>query len=264
MLSEPNHNEYLNFQHFKMGREEGFTFFYNLYYPALCKVGRHYIENNAVVEEVLHDAFLDTWQLKHLIECPRHLYCFIRLRLKWGCFSYRKKRQKERFVCSYDIDETFSDDSFEDKLYNDNKELLSLVYKALPLLTPTKENIVSLYFRYGLSCKEIANHYGVSNQRIAKQLNDSIYFLKSLIRKKKKVDRARIVSSKNINLERKETREILKDEQLRLFKLRYEKKYSFDRIAYELGMHVNEVQQKYIAAHRLLHNAKHKKQYAYG
>ena len=52
MLSESNHNEYLNFRHFKMGREEGFTFFYNLYYAPLCKAGLRYIENNAVVEEV--------------------------------------------------------------------------------------------------------------------------------------------------------------------------------------------------------------------
>ena len=267
MLSVYDQNECLYFQHFKAGKEGGFTFFYKLYYPRLYRFGQRYIEHTGVVEEVLHDAFLDTWELKHLIECPRHLYCFIRLRLKWGCFKYFKQRQKEKLVCYGDIDESFGDDSFQDKLYNDNRELLNLIYKALPLLPPTKENIMNLYFRYGMSYKEIARHYSVSNQRISRQLHDSIHFLKTLIKKKKKVDTVQIVSTKIKDLEQMEqspTGELLKDEQLELFKLRYEKKYSFDRIAYELGIDITEVQQKYVAAHRLLNTTRHKKQYSYG
>jgi predicted DNA-binding protein YlxM (UPF0122 family) len=134
----------------------------------------------------------------------------------------------------------------------------------VPLLPPTRKNIVNLYFRYGLSCKEIATQYKASNQFITRQLHDSIGFLKSLIKKKKKVSSVSIISKKPAQLEQMDKGEVLKDDQLKLFKLRYEKKYSFDRIAYEMGMNVNEVQQKYVIAHRLLNSTKNRKNLSYG
>jgi RNA polymerase sigma factor (sigma-70 family) len=259
-----NDNQYAQFSDFKVGSEQAFSFFYRTYYNPLHRYGLKYIECPYIVEELLHDAFLLTWELKHLIECPRHLYCFIRLRLKWGCARYWKDRRRQRLICFEDIGTIFSDNSLEDRLFNDNKELLQLVYKALPLLPPTRKNIVTLYFGYGLSCKEIATKYKASNQFISRQLHDSIDFLKSLIKKKKKVSSISIISNKPAQLEQMDKGEVLKDEQLKLFRLRYEKKYSFDRIAYEMGMNVHEVQQKYVIAHRLLNNTKNKKNYSYG
>jgi len=197
MLTEPDQNENIHFRDFKTGREEGFTFFYNLYYPLLARLAQHHIENNPVVEEVLHDAFLETWAQRHLIRSPKHLYSVTRLCLKWRCLHYKQQKLKEKLVYCGNIDESFTDASSENKLYNDDKYLLNLVYKALPLLTPAKANIVVLYFRDGLSCKEIARRYSVSSQRIAKQLNDSIHFLKSLVPKKKAVA-IRVVPAKRI------------------------------------------------------------------
>ncbi|GEM_PF-6416758 len=262
MLTFKN-DQYTYFSDFKVGSEHAFTFFYQTYYAALHRYGLRFIECPYIVEELVHDAFLLTWELKHLIESPRHLYCFIRLRLKWGCSRYWRELRKQKLVCYDDIDLTFSDNSLEDDLYNDDKELLQLIYKALPLLPPTRENIVNLYFRYGLSCKEIAAQYKSSNQFITRQLHDSIDFLKSLIKKKKKVDDVSIVSCKPAQLKQIDN-EVLKDDQLKLFKLRYEKKYSFDRIAYEMGMHVQEVQQRYVIAHRLLNSTKNQKNHSYG
>ncbi|GAB3426555.1 RNA polymerase sigma factor [Niabella aquatica] len=198
MFTEPDLNAHTHFRYFKMGKEEGFTFFYNSYCSPLSRFARRYIKNGAAIEEIVHDAFINTWNLRHLIRCPAHLYCVLQLHLKQGCLSYRQKQIKERLVYRNDIDEAFADKFSENKLYNNDKEQLHLLYKALSLLPPKKRNIVTLYFRRGLSCKAIALHYNVSSQRIAKQLNDSIYFLKSLTRKKRKADVGKVVLTMKI------------------------------------------------------------------
>ncbi len=264
LISTFEEEAYFNFRYFKNGDETGFNYFYKNYSPPLQLFGEKLLKNSYIVEELLHDAFLHTWELRHIIDCPRHLYYFVRLRLKWGCYRAYKTEKLTGFIYKENMDEAFVDETSLQDQYNDDKELLNYIYKAIPLLPPSKSNIMKLYFRYGLSCKEISRQYNDSVQSISRQLQESIGFLKALIRKKKTVDVIQIIPAKNIQMKQNYSGGQLEGIQLQLFKLRYEKKYSFERIAYELGMEVQEVQQKYVAAHRLLNTSQQKKQYMYG
>ncbi|MGE9310136.1 sigma-70 family RNA polymerase sigma factor [Niabella sp. CJ426] len=242
-----NQSELLNFENFKLGKEDGFTFFYTNYFPSLAKAGLRYLDNYLVVEELLNDAFLYTWKLKHLIECPRHLYCFTRLRLKWACLRYRQQQKLERRCC-YHIQHQWENDAYLDLTQETNEELEALVYKAIPLLPPTRQNILKLYFNYGLSHKQIAARYCTSNQQIARQLQESILFLKSVINKKKQRSNttAKVIKMTNLSQSVTNTEDLRKQ----VFELRYNNQYSFAQIATALGIDENTAREHYVTVHR--------------
>lgn len=253
-----------NFEFYKEGWEAGFNFFYNLYAPSLLRFGEKHFRNMCAVEEILNDAFLSTWELRDMIECPRHLYCFIRLRLKWGCIKYYQKRKRAGMVSIENMDNSFAADPAHFYNYRDNEELVKIIYKAIALLPPTRANIMKLYFNYGFSCKQIAGHYQSSCQHISAQLHASLEYLKTVVRKKKQVSGFRIISAKRLSDLATASDERLQAEQLQLFKMRYEEKCSFETIASRLGMDISEVQRKYIEAHRMLRTFKTQKRYWHG
>lgn len=263
-MRQTEEDTFYHFEHFKNGIEEGFNFFYGRYFKSLSRFGQKLLTNTLVVEEILNDAFLASWELKHLIECPRHLYCFTRLRVKWGCYEYCRKEKKEGLVAVEDIDAWLADDTGAHYLLEDNKELADIIYRVIPLLPPTKATIIKLYFRYGLSCKQIARHYESSSRQVSQQLHSGIACLKSLIKKKKHPGNFRIVSAHTLSGLSTASAEKLRADQLLLFKMRYEEKFSFEMIAQKLGMELHEVQQKYVEAHRLLRSLKTPKKLSYG
>lgn len=247
MTTAANQLEKINFDNFKLGKEEGFTFFYTCYFQSLAKAGQRYVENYFVIEELLNDSFLYTWRLKHLIECPRHLYCFTRLRLKWACLRYRQQQKLER-RCYNNIQHEWESDERFDVTHEVSEELEALVYKAIPLLPPTRQNILKLYFNYGLSHRQIAQRYGTSNQQIARQLNQSILFLKSVIKKKKQ--RSGNITTIITLAHQAQPQANAEDIKKQVFELRYNNQCSFAQIATTLGIDECDARQHYVTMHR--------------
>lgn len=177
-------NTWLHFSLFQQGAEPGFNFFYALYYKALLRYGQRYTGDYYALQELVNDAFLYTWSQRTLVTTPRHLYCFTRLRLKWACCRYLKQQR----LAQHHYTEAMNAWPAQGPAETDSpptEELLQLVYKALPLLPPTRQTVLRLYFHYGLSYRQIAGRYRLQHQAIYRQVQESIAFLQAVVRKKK-------------------------------------------------------------------------------
>lgn len=132
----------------------------------------------------------------------------------------------------------------EEQAYIMDEEKVQAIYKVIPYLPASQQTILTLYFEYGLSYKQIAKRFGASNQAISQELHKGLEHLKTVIHAKKKLDTPAKPTESRMPYE-----EILDGELLQLFRLRYEMKLSFDAIASKMNLPQAYVQQQYVTAH---------------
>ena len=88
-----------------IGKEQiDFENLFRQYYPILCEIGRGYIYNVAVVEEIVSDVFLRYWNNKEKINIRSSLRDYLLMSLKNGCIDYIRAERKRKHNTLY-IDE---------------------------------------------------------------------------------------------------------------------------------------------------------------
>lgn len=112
-----------------------------------------------------------------------HLFRFIRPYTRWGCYDYFR-RPANRFYRQLIHPEYLEDhkaaaydpDKEEELagLSNTEQERINLVKDAIPYLPGNRQTIMTLYFRYGLSLKEISNRFAAPYQQISLEVQESI------------------------------------------------------------------------------------------
>jgi RNA polymerase sigma factor (sigma-70 family) len=244
-----NHAYFLKFTD---GNEAGLTYLYSLLHKKLLYHGLRIVSDEFVVNSAIQEAFLKAWNFRHRLSSVLHTYRFLRLNVTWKCYAYYRKPDHQRNCIVY----TGNMDSYADIFYQqaDTAQILALteerlqnIYNVLPYLPANRKIIFTLYFKYGLNAKQIAKRYASSSQEISNELQKGIEQLRKIIHAQKKLNIP-------VSIKRQVTRypKLLEGELLRLFKLRFEKKWSFEAIANHLNLPLAHVHQQYITAHRLL------------
>lgn len=241
-----------HFMRFIQGDESGLARLYDVLYKPLLKHGSKIVSDEFVVNSAIQEAFLKAWNFRHRLTSVLHTYRFLRLNVTWRCYDYYNNHDRHlHIVYSNNID------SYPDVFYQaeDAEQILALteerlqsIYNVLPYLPPNRKTIFTLYFKYGLSHKQLARRFGSSSQAINHELLQGIEQLKKIIHTKKKLEQRSTILNNTTTC----YPECLQGELLQLFKLRYENKWSFETIAGQMNLSVPYVQQQYIAAHRLL------------
>jgi RNA polymerase sigma factor (sigma-70 family) len=248
--------DYECFLNFKKGDENALAYLYKHFHKSLLFHGLKIVQDPFEVNSVIQEAFLKTWQLRGRLTSLPHTYRFIRLNVTWGCYSYYRRagtRLGRQVILTDNIDffgysQSMLERENEEQAYIMDEEKVQAIYKVLPYLPANQQTILTLYFKYGLSYKQIAKRFGASNQAISQELHKGLEHLKTVIHAKKKLDTPAKPTESRMPYE-----EILDGELLQLFRLRYEMKLSFDAIATKMNLPQAYVQQQYVTAHiRLL------------
>lgn len=248
-----NHAYFLRFIN---GNEAGLTYLYSLLHKKLLYHGRRIVSDEFVVNSAIQEAFLKAWNFRHRLSSVLHTYRFLRLNVTWKCYTYYRKpdHQRNRIVYTGSIDSyanTFyqQEDTTQTSVFNE--ERLQNIYNVLPYLPANRKIIFTLYFKYGLSAKQIAKRYASSSQGISNELQKGVEQLRKIIHAQKKLNIPVGIKSRFAHYP-----ELLEGELLQLFKLRFEKKRSFEAIANQLNLPLAHVHQQYVTAHRLLNQMK--------
>lgn len=240
---------------FNQGSEIGLSGLYNLYYAPLIRYGLRIILDHFVIENIIQDAFLKAWRFRERFTGGRHIYCFIRLNIKWACYDYYRRPEKRWLEYSEYVDYSafgyLPDFDLEEPVCQD-EEMLKSIYEIMPYLPVNRQTILELYFKYGFSYKQIAKRYGSSVASISNELHEGLAYLKKIIHAKKQITPA----STPVPSAKHSADEHLTGEKLQLFKLRYENKLPFDVIAAKMNLPQPYVQQQYAAAHAKLKQLK--------
>jgi RNA polymerase sigma factor (sigma-70 family) len=244
------------FLRFISGEEAGLAYFYDQWYKKLLSHGRRIVSDEFVVNSSIQEAFLKTWNFRERLTSALHTYRFLRLNVTWKCYNYYREPGRPHNCTLYtDNLESYADMFYlpEDieQAFTLTEERLQSIYKVLPYLPATRQTIFTLYFKYGLSYKQIAKRFATSGPAIHHELQKGIEQLKKVIHTKKKLDNNCSTDVSNRAAVYPECLQLLQ-----LFRLRYENKWSFETIAEQMNLPLPHVQQQYIAAHRLLNQMK--------
>jgi RNA polymerase sigma factor (sigma-70 family) len=245
-------SDYECFLNFKKGDENALAYLYKHFHKSLLFHGLKIVRDPFEVNSVIQEAFLKAWQLRGRLTSLPHTYRFIRLNVTWGCYSYYRRvgvRQAQQVILTDNIDLfgfSHSAPGLENEdLSNVDEERVQAIYKVIPYLPANQQTILTLYFKYGLSYKQIAKRFATSNQAISQELHKGLEHLKTVIHAKKKLD----TPAKPNENQMLPYAEVLDGELLQVFRLRYEMKLSFDAIAITMNLPQAYVQQQYVAAH---------------
>lgn len=250
--------DYEYFLQLTRGEEAGLAYLYRLFHKKLISHGLRIASDEFVVNSSIQEAFLKAWNFRERLTSVLHTYRFLRLNVTWKCYNYYREpgRLHNRILYTDNI-ESYADIFYQqentEQVFALTEERLQSIYKVLPYLPATRKTIFTLYFKYGLSYKQIAQRFASSSQAINHELQKGIEQLKKVIHTKKKLDNIR---STVVNDRATVYPECLQGELLQLFRLRYENKWSFETIAEQMNLPLPHVQQQYITAHRLLNQMK--------
>lgn len=254
-LSDYNLQTHQYFLQFTKGDESAFTHLYQHLYKPLLRHGLRIVSDEFVVNSSIQEAFLKAWNFRERLTSVLHTYRFLRLNVTWKCYNYYREpdRLHRRIVYTDNIDGYannfyLTEPEDAEQIFTVTEERLQSIYNVIPYLPANRKMIFMLYFKYGLSYKQIAKRFSSSSQTITHELQKGLEHLKKVIHTKKKLDNAPVaVHNTTTNYPK-----CLQGELLQLFRLRYENKWSFETIATQMNLPLAYVQQQYIAAHRLL------------
>jgi RNA polymerase sigma-70 factor (ECF subfamily) len=265
LLFEETAQNYTYYKSFREGDEKALNYFYVQAFPLLKHYGIKLIEDEFTVESIVQECILKTWKYRSLMESMLHIYCFARLNVKWGCYSWLKSPAarfhrhliRDGTVERYSDNVSFFDREEAARKYAFDGERLEAVYKVLSYLPPTRKTIMTLYFQYGMSYTQIAKRFSVSQQAITREVQQGLEHLKRIINAEKNLD---VVvtdpSAGGRNHKVTWQSETLEGEMLEIFRMRYELKLPFDRIAEKMNLSLPYIQQQYIIAHKKLKEMK--------
>lgn len=244
-----------HFQLFKAGDETGLNYIYNNLYKPIFYYARRIIDDSFVINSILQEAFLRAWDFRTRMTSMLHLFRFIRLCVRWGCFEYLRKKVNKfhRSFTLLDYLENSHYASFnpeEDPAYTHlswkDLERLERIEKAIPYLPANRQTIIRFYMHYGLNYKEIAKRFAAPYQHITTEIQESIESLKSMLLATPQ-KQATIRRSHQDNYTA-----YLTPEQAQVYKLRHQDKYSFDRISQETNRPLADVVNQYVSANQTL------------
>jgi len=250
----PENNNY--FLLFTRGDATGLSYVYDNLYKPIFFYARRIIEDPFEIDSILQDSFLRAWDFRARVTSMLHLFRFIRMRVRWGCYSYlNEKRSKfQRSLMPLDFIENSNfcacdpnQEKLQDNLSEKEMERLALLENAIPYLPVNKQTILRYYLNNRLTYREIAQQFAASYQHISTEMQESIVMLKSML-----------VASSQDNLFKSKAKRQPKlsghmtDMQVQIYNLRHHKKYNFERIAQEINSPLPEVINQYISANQIL------------
>jgi len=162
--------------------KNSFKAIFNEYYQPLCHLSEHYLEDKDEAKEVVQDAFLKLWEIRHDLNPDSNLRNFLFTLVKNNCLNILKRRQillkhheKIRWIemhYQYESLSRLDDDYLE---FNELKDKIDLAIRNLP----DHCRIVFEMSRFeDLKNREIAEKLGVTQKTVEAHLTKAIKILR--------------------------------------------------------------------------------------
>ena len=263
VTNTPENNNY--FLLFKCGDTAGLKYVYDNLYRPISFYGRQILEDSFEVDTILQDSFLRAWEFRGRITSMLHLFRFIRMSVRWGCYGYLSERRSKFQRClvpleriensglgTYDPDQ----EDGQERWCKKDLECLALIEDAIPYLPADKQIVLKHYLDNKCTHREIGERFAASYQHISTEIQESIAMLRSmLVAPQPKLQSIDPLVLRNHSL--------LTEGQVLVYNLRHHQKYSFDRIAQEMNIPLTEAISQYVSANKTLKIHENSKKHCY-
>ncbi|TGN21440.1 RNA polymerase sigma factor [Empedobacter tilapiae] len=243
------------FELLRKGDSTAFERIYVRYNKRIFWFGKQIIEDDFVIECLVQDAFLRLWEYREKMESPDHIFFFLRLVMKYSCYSHFAKPKNKFFrtVSSLEGYENYQSylagydpaDNIQNLIDHDRQQhYFEEIIKVLPLLSDEREHLIELCLKHGFQYKAIAKAMGRGITETSNEIKHAIADLKKILSHQDKlVSKRKTVSTPEKQVQISETQSLI-------LKLRCEHKQSFSTIASALQLSQKEVHNEFIVAYK--------------
>ncbi|MCF0055141.1 RNA polymerase sigma factor [Dyadobacter sp. CY356] len=240
---------------FQKGERKGMDYVYKNSFDSLLYFGKSLLNDEFIITCILHECYLKAWTNRARMESLAHIYRFIRMNVRWQILRHIEKSPKTTHGQTMLIDHfektigDFEDFDANQESKEQESERIKAALEALNYLSLEAQNITTLYFKKGLSHKQIADRLGKSTFYVSNQIENSVNKIKNIIN----VSAGKQMISPGARQPQMPSA-ILNCQQSEIYALRKNDRLSFIDISKKLKIPVLQAQQQYIKAHQLLQN----------
>lgn len=170
---------------FKRGNEEAFELLYKKYFKVLVSYGFHLNLEKFLIEDVIHDLFIDLWRRKEYLSDVDNVkfYLFRAIRNQFS-----RTIQKDIFEGAENVDDFLdylSTLSLEQKsIDRESSEIKTqAIQKSLNNLSKRQAEAIHLRFYQGLSLDDASQVMGIPKQVVKNLLSKSYAILRVFLKK---------------------------------------------------------------------------------
>ncbi|MEO6346460.1 MAG: RNA polymerase sigma-70 factor [Aquaticitalea sp.] len=167
-MKEAFENENLLLYSFKRGEEEGFSYYFKVFYPSLCYFSNSIIRDEAAAEDIATEAFIKLWEKRDVFESVAHVKSFLYKVVRNASIDFLRKREKAAnhlFEQCYLGEE--KERSIQEKIIA--AETFREVVASIKLLPPKCRLIFRMFYFEGKDYSQIAKELGLSVNTIRVQ-----------------------------------------------------------------------------------------------
>ena len=163
--------------------KNGFKGIFNEYYQPLCHLSQHYLEDNDEAKEVVQDAFVKLWEIRHNLNPGSNIRNFLFTLVKNNCLNIIKRRQillkhhdRIRWAEMHYQYESLSrlGDSYLE--FDELKDKIDIAIRNLPEHCRT---VFEMSRFEDLKNREIAEKLGVTSKTVEAHLTKALKILRS-------------------------------------------------------------------------------------
>ena len=219
-------------------------------------LGKRFIDDEFVVENLMQDTFLQLWLYREKIESPMHILFFLQFVMKRSCKSYYFQ-PRNKFLQTMNSLENYENyqeymGGFDPEERMDNlldqesqQNLFDLLNRALPLIKPERRHLIDLCLKYGFHYKDIGQAMGMGVKKTVNEIQRAIEDIKSIVDTQTVWERKRRKNTSNL------LDTMLSERQSQVLQLRCDKNCSFEAIANQLNLPIKEVHKEFMTAYNL-------------
>lgn len=167
---------------FQQGSEPAFRALYVAHYKLLVNYGRRFGANDALIEDVVHDLFLELWHYRQTLTQPQSIPAYLiksfRNRLLSQLAEQNRYQSNDHAGDDFGLHPT--EPSVEDRLIEAglNQEQQQRVQKAMALLSPRQQEILYLRYFSELDYQQICAIMGVTYHTARTQMHQALVALR--------------------------------------------------------------------------------------
>jgi RNA polymerase sigma-70 factor (family 1) len=163
-----NVDEFDMVRKFQMGKEKGFTYFYNELWPALMYYTFRILNDYAAAEDIVEESFIKIWERHSTFTHPQVIKSWMYTTCRNAAFNQLKQEQsqsthKERIL----KESPDTEESHIERLVR--AEIITEVQRIISILPPECEKVFQRMFITGQTVREIAEALGLSISTIKNQ-----------------------------------------------------------------------------------------------
>ncbi|GAA4399991.1 sigma-70 family RNA polymerase sigma factor [Nibrella viscosa] len=167
---------------FQQGSEPAFRALYVAHYTLLVNYGRRFGADDALIEDTVHDLFLELWHYRRTLTRPQSIQSYLIKAFRNRLLT--QLAQQNRYQSRDESDDSFgllpTEPSAEERLIEAglHQEQQQRVQKAMALLSPRQQEILYLRYFSELNYEQICAVMGITYHTARTQMHQALTALR--------------------------------------------------------------------------------------